>query len=304
MEPPSNPNPEMGGYVYVEVVPEPARETVRTWLAHHRWLVPVLLFVLTCLSTLLVAPTSKKYGWQPWMYAVPLMTILICHEAGHFIQARRYGVRATLPYFLPMPISPIGTMGAVIAMEAHVGDRKALFDIGITGPLAGLVPTIVCCTLGLHWSKLAPDMSPWGQPLLFKGLAYLTFGRLPEGTDILLHPMAFAGWVGLLITALNLFPIGQLDGGHILYGLLRRRAHSVAWGILVAAAATVLIVGTLFGQPAVLGWLVMISLLLAMGPRHPPTANDYVPLGPVRTVLGWLTLAFVPIGFTPMPFLG
>jgi len=271
---------------------------------------PVVLFVLTCWSTLLAAPINQKHGWRPWMYALPLMTILVCHEAGHFLQARRYGVPASLPFFIPMPFSPIGTMGAVIAMEARIGDRKALFDIGITGPLAGLVPTFIFCILGLHWSHFESPGAFQGQglslgsPLVFELLAGWLKGPAPEGAFLSLHPVAFAGWVGLLITALNLFPIGQLDGGHVLYGLLRRRAHGVAWGILVAAAAAVLIAGIWYRYTAVLGWLMMICLLLAMGPRHPPTANDYVPLGVVRTVLGWLTLAFVPIGFTPFPFGG
>jgi len=295
-------------YVTVEVVPEPPEEQ---WAPPPRrfrrrvW-VPVILFVLTCASTLEVGSRLGSAGSKPWMYALPLMTILLCHEAGHFLQAWRYRVFASFPYFIPMPYSPIGTLGAVIGMEARVGDRKALFDIGITGPLAGLVPTIVCCTLGLRWSELVrvPDGIPGslGEPLLFKGLAWMTFGRLPEGVDILLHPVAYAGWVGLLITALNLFPIGQLDGGHVLYGLLRRRAHSVAWLLLVGAGASMLIAAFGCGYVPVLQWLLMSVLLLAMGPRHPPTANDYVPLGPIRQVLGWLTLAFVPIGFTPVPF--
>jgi membrane-associated protease RseP (regulator of RpoE activity) len=134
-----------------------------------------------------------------------------------------------------------------------------------------------------------------GEPLLFKLLAYLTFGRLRENQDILLDPIAFAGWVGIFITALNLFPIGQLDGGHILYALLRRRAHIIARTLLIAAVIAV-IVWQLWA------WTLMLLLLLLMGPVHPPTANDDVPLGTTRTILGWLSLMFVIIGFTPTPF--
>ena len=194
----------------------------------------------------------------------------------------------------------LGTMGAVIMMHPGMGNRRTLFDIAITGPLAGLVPALLFCILGLHWSEMIvvdrnqPALM-LGEPLLFKLLTYLTFGPLAEGQDILLHPVAFAGWVGIFITALNLMPIGQLDGGHILYSLLLRRAHSVAKGLLAAAAVAVVIFGYW-------GWTLMIFLLLWMGPVHPPTSNDCAPLGRGRTILGWASLPFVVIGFTPVPF--
>jgi membrane-associated protease RseP (regulator of RpoE activity) len=250
------------------------------------------------------------------VYCAALMTILGCHELGHFVQARRYGVPASLPFFLPMPLPPIGTMGAVIAMDARVKDRKALFDIGISGPLAGLVPTLACCVVGLQYpfSKIGPaiDTLPvaqrfghqLGEPLLFTFLGRLTFGPLPEGHDIFIGPLAMAGWVGLLITAINLFPIGQLDGGHVLYALLRDRAHAVATTMLAAAIAGVVFAVWWLEKRSMAGWTVMLVLLTLMGPRHPPTANDDVPLGAGRVVLGWATLAFLIVGFTPNPFPG
>jgi membrane-associated protease RseP (regulator of RpoE activity) len=121
------------------------------------------------------------------------------------------------------------------------------------------------------------------------------FGPIPAGADVVLHPIAYAGWVGIFITALNLFPIGQLDGGHVLYALPLRRAHGVAQGLLLAVMLAVVVWGYW-------GWTLMILLLMWMGPLHPPTANDDVPLGTARTILGWATLAFVPLGFTPVPF--
>jgi len=268
---------------------------------------PLALFVLTCLSTLWAGEfwADPARDWAPWMYAVPLMTILVCHEAGHFVQALRYRIYASFPYFIPMPVTPIGTMGAVIGMEARVGDRRALFDIGITGPLAGLVPTIVFCLLGLQWSivtPVAPDEPSFIVPALFGFLADRLVGTPAPGFEVLYHPTAVAGLVGMLITAINLFPIGQLDGGHILYGLLRRRAHTVAWLLLGGATAAILFAAFVLEQYQVLGLLVMVGLLLAIGPRHPPTANDYVELGRGRIILGWLALAFVPLGFTPMLF--
>ncbi|MHC4177170.1 MAG: site-2 protease family protein [Planctomycetota bacterium] len=270
-------------------------------IARRRVRLPALLFVATCLSTLLAGTMyfGPDGGWQ---YALPVMTILICHEAGHFLQARRYGVYASFPYFIPMPISPLGTLGAVIVMEPRMGHRRALFDIGISGPLAGLVPTLVFCVVGLQWSSIVPGRDMFGDPFLFKQLAVWLKGPIPEGHVIQPHPMAFAGWVGLLVTSVNLLPIGQLDGGHILYGLLRTTAHKLATLLLLAGAVAVVYQSVQHGQPS--PWMLMLILLFVMGPVHPPTANDHVPLGAFRTVLGWLTLAFIPIGLTWNPFPG
>jgi membrane-associated protease RseP (regulator of RpoE activity) len=156
------------------------------------------------------------------------------------------------------------------------------------------------CVFGLHWSEVVqltgqPIGLTLGEPILFKLLSYLTFGPLAQGQDVVLHPVAFAGWVGIFITALNLIPIGQLDGGHILYALLLRRAGRVAQVLLAAAMIAVVVWGYW-------GWTLMIFLLMLMGPVHPPTANDNMPLGTGRTVLGWASLLFVLVGFTPTPF--
>jgi membrane-associated protease RseP (regulator of RpoE activity) len=268
---------------------------------------PVLLFVATCLSTLLAGGDFRISGGRVLfdvqsglIYALSVMTILVCHEAGHFVQAWRYGVPASLPFFLPMPFSPIGTFGAVIGMDARIGDRKALFDIGITGPLAGLVPTIICCVVGLQLSKPGtglpdPHEHVLGTSFLFSHLAQWML-EPSRGAWVDLHPMAMAGWVGLLVTALNLLPIGQLDGGHILYGLLRKKAHYVATLLLMLAVVAVLFLGFWW-------WWLMVFLLVLMGPKHPPTANDNVSIGAVRHLLGWLTLVIVPLGLPPMPLL-
>ena len=288
-------------WIVATVVPEALPEEPRAPAKARRPLLmmPIVLFFLTCLSTYSVG--WFLYQQAAWLYAVPLMTILACHEAGHFFQARRYHVPASLPFFIPMPIPPIGTMGAVIGMSSTIPNRKALYDIGISGPLAGLVPTMICIVVGLNLSHVGPflpgrpDVIEFGEPLLFKILARLTFGPIPEGHTVYLHPLGIAGWVGLLITSLNLFPIGQLDGGHVLYALLRTKAHRIATLLLLAAIVCVLVFGYRW-------WILMLVLLLVMGPKHPPTGNDDVPLGTWRVVLGWLTLAFLPLGFTPNPF--
>ena len=292
------PEPEL---ILAELVPEPLPQEIPVRRVFRRRVrLPALLFIATCLSTLLAG--CSNFGWsEGWKYALPLMTILVFHEAGHFLQARRYGVYASFPYFIPMPVSPLGTFGAVIVMEPRMGHRRALFDIGITGPLAGLVPTLVFCVIGLHLStidEVQPGAQRYGDPLLLEYLAELKFGPIPEGHDILLNPILFAGWVGLLITALNLIPIGQLDGGHVLYALLRKRAHHVASFLLLAA-----VVAVIWQWNELYLWTPMLFLLALMGPVHPPTANDEAPLGAGRVLLGWLTLAFIPIGFTPRPFI-
>jgi membrane-associated protease RseP (regulator of RpoE activity) len=263
--------------------PRPYRPTPLTWT-------PVLLFAATCVTTTSV---------QGWAYSIPLLFTLLCHEFGHFLQARRYRVEASWPYFIPVP-SILGTMGAVINMRGGMGDRRALFDIGISGPLAGLGPALAFSVIGLHWSRIAPllhveGVHKLGTPLLFQWLGDWILGPTPPGHDIYLHPMAYAGWVGIFITALNLIPIGQLDGGHVLYALLRRKAHIVAQLLMIAALVAMIVTGNW-------AWLLMLVLLMLMGPNHPPTADDSVPLGRGRTILGWLTLCFIFVGFTPDPF--
>ena len=283
----------------------------------RRRVLPLLLFLATCLSTFWtggemfgfevlpgtppqIAIDFSRFLLSGLQYSVALMTILVAHEMGHFLQARRYGVPASWPWFIPMPFSPLGTMGAVIVQASGHADRKQMFDIGITGPLAGLIFAIPVTILGLQDSRIENIEAfggglTFGNPPLLKWLVAWHFGTplLPD-QDIVLTPLLHAGWVGILITALNLIPIGQLDGGHILYGLIGRRAHRVAFVLLWSAVIWTLTTGNW-------SYSVMIFLMLTMGARHPPTRDDSVPLGGFRIGLGWLTLAFVLIGFTPNP---
>ncbi len=232
------------------------------------------------------------------IYSAAVMAILLCHEMGHFLQACRYGVNASLPYFIPCPIPPLGTFGAVIRMEPDHGDRRAIFDIGISGPLAGLVPTFLFLCLGLSWSHSAPippgENMTFGEPLVMQYLTHWIIGPIPPKWGVDLHPLAFAAWVGLLVTSINLIPIGQLDGGHILYGMFRKKAHVGSMAVLILAISAALAF-------RLTNWWFMLALITVLGTRHPPTADDSVPLGFWRYVLGVLTLAFLIVGFTPVP---
>lgn len=269
-----------------------------------RWRWPLGLFIATCLSTWL----SGGLAFAFW-----LMFTLTAHEFGHYIQARRYGVAASLPYFIPLPLfSPWGTMGAVIVMPPRTPDRQSLFDIGATGPIAGLIPTLGLCAYGLHLSDIVANDSventiTLGDPLILQWMADWILGPIPEGHTILIHPIGFAGWVGLLVTALNLIPIGQFDGGHILYALLREKAHTFSTAL--ANILTVLVLGAFIAhqwggyENYYWTWWLMVLLMRLIGTRHPPTLNDAKPLSLGRTVVGWLLLLFVPIGLTPTPLI-
>jgi membrane-associated protease RseP (regulator of RpoE activity) len=302
----------------VIVIPPPAENI---WLDEPRPVVyrrprtrlALILFLLTCLSTFFAGVVAFPVrgnllaGFLRGLeYAGCVMAILSAHELGHYLQARRAGVPASLPFFIPFPISPFGTMGAVIVQQSGVADRKSMFDIAITGPLAGLVLALplaywgVCNAKVETFENVPGQVTIYSDPLLLQWMIRHVHGRLPPGADVTINPMLFAGWVGVFITALNLLPIGQLDGGHVLYCLIGRWAHYVARGLFLAAAATVAY-NVLFGDRGFMVWILMLVLIWLIGTRHPPTANDRVPLGWFRVVLGWLTLMFIFVGLTPIP---
>lgn len=265
----------------------------------------IFLFLCTLVTTTMAGAMQNGVDLlsNPWEiysglpFAVTLMTILLVHEMGHYLMSRRHGVKATLPYFIPAP-SFIGTFGAFIKMTSPPPDRRSLFDVAAAGPLAGLVLAIPAVIVGLQLSTVASDEKTGGialgSSLLLSFLSQITLG-LPDDANIVMHPIGFAGWIGLLVTAMNLLPVGQLDGGHVIYALFGERYIWVARAALV----TILSLGLLRWWD---GWLVWGILLLFMGLRHPPPLDPYAPLDPKRKFMGWLMLVILAVTFIPIPF--
>jgi membrane-associated protease RseP (regulator of RpoE activity) len=286
-----------------------------------RYAVHIALFVTTC------ATTTLSLG--PW-FSATLMTILLCHEMGHYLVARHHGVPASLPYFIPLPPGfTLGTLGAVIRMKEPITDRNKLIDVGAAGPLAGLIVAVPLLVYGLSLSPVGPGGGPdvviEGNSIGYLLIKVLVKGQvLPaaDGTDVMLHPIAFAAWVGLLITMINLIPIGQLDGGHIACAYLgdrheqsSRLLHWLLIGVaLVVAAvrsfgmwnrgATELGQALAAGAEAAAPWMVWAIMLLIMrrlsgGSYHPPVGPE--PLTPGRRRLVLLMLLVFVLIFTPVP---
>jgi membrane-associated protease RseP (regulator of RpoE activity) len=270
------------------------------------------LFIATLCTTLLAGAAmdsgdpffpfrhpSEIYRGIPFSFS--LMAILLTHEMGHYLTSRYYGVKASLPYFIPAPpviLNPIGTFGAFISMRSPILKRQALLEIGAMGPIAGFVVAFVAVWVGLENSTVAQtpaESQVWlGSPLLFSGLAAWLVGLPGEGFYLALHPVAVAGWFGLFVTALNLLPIGQLDGGHITYALFGRK-HRI---ISIMAVLALAILGVV-GWP---GWFVWGILGAIIGLRHPPVVDQDLPLGRRQRLIAWASLVIFVLTFTPVPF--
>jgi membrane-associated protease RseP (regulator of RpoE activity) len=235
------------------------------------------------------------------------MGILLAHELSHYFVARRYGSPVSLPYFIPMP-NLLGTMGAVITQKAPMRDRKALFDIGIAGPLGGLVLAIPLLIVGLSLSVVQPPPPGLdtalqeGNSLLYIALKYLVFGQIlpSNGQDVWIHPVALAGWAGLLVTMINLIPVGQLDGGHVSYALLGRKAWSLGY-VLIAAMLGWGGFLLLRGNQAGGFWALWGVINLLLNRKHPPPLDDVTPVNPRRVALGIFMLVVFILLFMPSP---
>lgn len=266
----------------------------------------ILLFTLTTFSTLVagamqrgVNPLKEPFRlYEGLPFSFTLMLILLSHELSHYFASRRHNTEATLPYFIPAP-SIIGTFGAFIKMKSPIQTRSALVDIGASGPIVGFVVSFFASIAGLAYSEVIavpsePGALSLGDSVLFSALSRVILGVPPEGHDILLHPVAFAGWIGFFVTSLNLIPIGQLDGGHIAYAFFGRFHRFIS----ITFVGVLAVLGLIYWE----GWLLWSVLMLVLGLRHPPVVYWEMPLEPGRRLVGALSFFIFLITFIPMPF--
>ena len=273
------------------------------------------LFLMTVASTLMAGAfwSGGPWGDSPWLiffypkdiirsgapFSISLLAILLFHEFGHYIAGRRHGVNVSLPYFIPAPpiISPFGTLGALIVSKSPFINRRQLLDVGAAGPLAGLVVAVVVLIIGINLSSVEsiPSESSvmyFGESLLFKFITYLVKGPIADDKVLFISSTAFAGWVGILVTMFNLLPMGQLDGGRIVYALIGR------WQKIVSR---LVIFGLLLLSYYWPGWLLWMLIGLFLKPTHPPTIMDDVPLGTGRKVIGLIAIVAFILCFIPVP---
>jgi membrane-associated protease RseP (regulator of RpoE activity) len=218
---------------------------------------------------------------------------------GHYFMSRKYGIPATFPYFLPFPFSPFGTFGAIIKIKGVFINKKVLFDIGVAGPLSGFIVSVPFIISGIKLSTIQSmtDNKSYlqlGDPLIFKIIQQLLIGDVPKGSDLVLHPFGYAGWVGLFVTALNLLPVGQLDGGHIVYALFGEKSKWVSGTTIIALGVV-----SIFYNP---GWLALVIILLFFCMRHPQTSDDETGLDDKRKIIAFFILIIFLLSFTPTPF--
>jgi len=329
MPPPSEPRPPEPSSapsdlpVAMPSTGEPAvrpHETPQLSAAHlrsrpqRRKLVPILLFVATCLSTYWVGAADWKPQsadlWQAmttnWpqglTYMGAVLAILLTHEMGHFLQTVRYRIPASYPLCIPVPFTLIGTMGAVISMDGMRANRKQIFDIGVAGPLAGLAVAFPILYLGVTRLDLSIPTAP-GDIQLYNPVIvrWMIEWLRPEWADRAawvsvsqLNPYFMAGWVGMLITGLNMLPVSQLDGGHVIYALFGRDAYKIARAFTIVAIAYVVLN---LEQAAI--WTPMLILVIIMGIHHPPTSDDTIEMDDFRWILGVASMA-IPVLCFPL----
>ncbi|MCX8014890.1 MAG: site-2 protease family protein [candidate division WOR-3 bacterium] len=265
----------------------------------------IVLFVATIFTTLLVSALNR--GGNPFAnftdiflgvpFSFSLMLILSGHELGHFFVSRHFQVKTSLPYFLPIPHPLIGTMGAFIKVESMLPNRKALIRIGASGPIIGFLLAIPITIIGIALSKVIPTDNfvgiKLGSSMLFNFLTQLIHREIPAGHDLVLHPMAFAGWLGFLVTALNLLPVGQLDGGHIAYAVFGKYRKYVTLFILIGIA----LLGIFWP-----GWFFWILLIVLFGLRHPKAQDEISKISTTDWIFAFSALVIFILSFIPVPF--
>lgn len=283
----------------------------------NRWWLHISLFILTLVFTTAVGALHyhsfiSEFGrrgvpftWSvlPYglWYSLTLLSILGAHEFGHYYFCRRYNVDASLPYFLPAPLPLTGTLGAVIKIREAFPSRTVLFDIGVGGPIAGFLVLVPALFVGMNLSQVVPiptgaSVFYLGEPLLFQWAAWLEFGSIPSFQTINIHPIVFAAWFGMLATALNLLPFGQLDGGHITYATLGRWSTPISLATVGTAIAL-----TYNSSSWLFMTLMMVLMLVVLGARHPRVLSEQDPLASGRRLIAVLALLIFMLCFTPVP---
>ncbi len=289
---------EINSEPFRDVTPGVPRRPERRWL-------PGFLFALTFLTTtaagayqqgadLIRHPGSLFLGLP---FSITLMAILLVHEMSHYLTSRVHRVPSTLPFFIPAP-SIIGTFGAVIRMRGAIWDRRALLDIGASGPIGGFLLALPALVVGFAMSTVVPGGAEGGiglgNSILVAAVERLTLGDLPVEANVILHPVAFAGWIGLFVTSLNLLPVGQLDGGHIAKAMFPERSDIIGRTVHIL----LVFMGALYWE----GWLIWALLLFFMGIRHPPVLLPHITLDRRRRRIGYAALVIFVLTFVPEPF--
>ncbi len=290
----------------------------------------IILFILTVVTTFISGYLIDGTIASGIYFSTSLLIILGAHEMGHYFYARKHRVTVTPPYFIPAPpfISPIGTFGAVIQIKSRMNSKKELFDVGVAGPILGIIFAFPILLIGLYLSKIVvldndvvASGFALGDSLVFLLFSKIVFGNIQQGAEIFLHPIAFAGWIGLLVTALNLIPSGQLDGGHIVYSVFPKK-----WHLIISKTAIALLIIFGFGTRQIffllkeynifdvagtslsflefegwLGWLLWALILTFLGTKHPPTFYDEIDIGAKRKLIAILALLIFVVCFIPVP---
>jgi membrane-associated protease RseP (regulator of RpoE activity) len=321
--PPGGPSADTSGRPPVDW---PPARWAQTWLipppprsAWERWVRSLVLFLVTLASVFLTGALKPVLlaGQAVLLFdlrdgaalAGGLLSILLAHEMGHYLACRHYGVDATLPHFIPspwfpalgllfwQPLSMVGTFGAFIRIRGPIPSRRALFDIGVAGPLAGFVVCLPVLWFGIQTATVRP-LSPdagglfFGEPLAFQWLSRLLHGPIPDDQTLVIGQLGLAAWFGLFVTALNLMPIGQLDGGHVTYALLRGKAR------LISQVGSWVCVALVYFGPSWILWAILVRVL---GRRHPPTLDDESAVGRGRAIVGVVSLVVFVLCFVPNP---
>jgi len=288
--------------------PPPSAYRPRWWL--HILLLCATLFTTTFFGALfagnipeelanlplLTLATRTRFLLEGLSFSLPLLTILLSHELGHYIVCRIHGLAATPPFFIPVPFG-IGTMGALIRIKEPLRNKRQLLDVGAAGPIAGFVALLPFLVWGVATSSVTPlpqgsEYLYFGEPLAFKLVAHVLHPGMGPGEDLLLNPIGFAAWFGLLITALNMLPFAQLDGGHVAYALFGRWHRRAVWPLW----SLLFVLGFRW-----IGWWIWAIIALVMGVRHPRMWDEDRPLDPRRRLVAWIAFLIFLLCFMPQP---